>query len=209
MPDDVTQLVSDILDEGGFEASQAQALRWLDRRYKSMVARAESYRKVSTFATVADQQDYAVPAGLVRAIRIDLDGVDYGRLSPADIARGIRGYLLLGGDGIAFASAADASGAELVRLYPTPTEAGSTVTVFGAFMPPDLELGGSLLVDADMMEPLIAGAIATGLKREGRYDSAAAPEQEFMNGCEEWRVRTADRLRTKGPAQIRVVGINA
>lgn len=209
MADDVTQLVSDILDEGGFEASQDQALRWLNRRHRQMVSRALGYRKtVVVGTTVLNQQDYAVPTGLIAAIGIDVDGVTYDRLSLRDMAAGARGYLLLSGDGVGTASTADDTGAEFMRLYPAPDTAGKTISLFGAFMPPDLTLGGQVLVDLDMVDPLVDGAIATGLTREGRDDAAVPKEQRFVTACEEYRVRVKERLRTKGPGQIRLMGRN-
>lgn len=213
MADTVQQLVDDVRVEGAFDVTPEQALRWLTRRHRKMVARARCYRKtVSIGPTVADQRDYALPEGVVQLFELTVDGVTYGNGRHADLAQGAQGYLLLSDSGGVVVAEEDEAGASEVALYPTPTTAGSEVLVRATFLPPDLDVAddSTLKIPGDFTDALVAGAIATGLRRvEHRSDLAQPHEQEFADACEELRRQVNRRYRGPGPAQIRVVGYNA
>lgn len=210
----VQDLVDDILNEGAFDVTSAQALRWLDRRHKSMCARARVYRKTTDFGpTVIGQQEYGLGAGLIEALDVTVDGAPYTRARHTDIAQNAGGWLTLSGMGGVFADSASSAGVQQLVLIPAPTEAGLAVSVYGVFLPATLELDNApgLLIDEDLVEGLLAGVFATGLSRpqEARLDLAQSYEAQFSAACEEQRRRVGRRLKGAGPSQIRLVDVNA
>lgn len=216
MADDVAQLVNDVLDEGAFDATSTQALRWLNRRHRQMCARSRCYRKTVVVAsTVASQRDYDVPAGIVEAFEITVAGVTYGPGSHSDISAAAQSRLTLAGYGGVFVSTASDAGVTRVALLPVPATGGDEIDLYAAFLPPDLTLdgsaGGTLRVDTDALEGLLAGVFATALARpnESRQDLAAGYEQQFASACEELHRRVNRRLKGSGAGQIRLQGANA
>lgn len=209
----VQQLVDDVLVEASFDATPAQALRWLSRRHAKMVARSRCFRKtVSIGPTAVDVRDYSLPVDVVEVYSITVAGIPYGKASHVALEQGARGFITLSGDGGVAVGDEDAAGLREVALYPTPMTAGDTIEVRAAFLPPDLVVGtdSTIKIDLDFADALVAGAIATGLRRiEHRGDLAAPHEQEFADGCEELRRRVQRRYRGAGAAQIRIVGVNA
>jgi hypothetical protein len=212
----VSQLVTDITAEGAFDADPAQVLRWLDRRHKQMCARAGAFRKTaSAGVTVAGQQSYAVPAGLLEALEVTVGGVTYTRGRHTDIASG--DALVLGGTGGIFLDTADSAGVQQVALFPVPSDPGDAISVYGLYAAPDLATTPgagvitSVLVDDDAVEGLLHGVFATALSRPGeaRWDLAQAHEASFETACLEFKRRVTRRLRGSGPSQIRVIGYNA
>lgn len=217
MPDTVASLVANVLAEGNFDATEAQALQWLSRRQRQMCARSRCYRKkLSIGPTVSEQQDYAVPAEVVEIREVLVNGLTYGTGRHVDLAQGAQGWLWLdglawNGGGIAMRDD-DAEGTRKIALFPTPTEAGLEVVLIAVCLPPDLAVGQdtTIKVPLDFMDALVAGAIATGLRRiESRPDLAVPFETEFTNGCSELMMQTNRRFRGAGAAQIRVQGLNA
>lgn len=215
MADTVQQLVDDVLNEGSFDATADQALRWLNRRHRVMVARSRCYRySASIGPTVANQRDYALPADVVEIFEVTVDGMPAGHARHVDLALGALSYVILSGVGRVMAPEEDAAGAAEIGLYPTPDTAGQTITVRAAFLPPDLSVADNttLKVPLDFTDALVSGAMATALERapgDFRPDLADRHTQRFEAGCEELRRRTNRRYRGTGPAQIRVQGVNA
>lgn len=214
MAETVQQLVDDIRQEGAFDVTEPQALRWLDRRHKAMCARGRVYRKTAEFGpTAAGQQLYGVGAGLVEAADVSVGGLPYTRGRHPDVVQDANGWLSLSGLGGLFVETASAAAANQIALIPTPSEAGLAVAVYGVFLPPSLELDNApgLMVDEDLVEGLLAGVFATGLSRpsEARLDLAANYEAQFSAACEEQRRRVNRRLRGSGPSHIRVEAVNA
>lgn len=213
MPDSVQQLVTDVREEGQFDATEAQVLNWLTRRHRKMVVRSRCFRKtVSLGSTGAGQRGYALPAEVVEILELRVAGAVYGNARHEDLAQGARGWLWLGGDGGVAARDDDEDGVEMIALYPTPTVAGDSIEIFAAVRPPDLVIGtdSTLRIPEDFTDQLVAGAIATGLRRlEHRPDLAQPYEQDFADGCEELRRQVQRKHRGSGPQQIRVVGLNA
>lgn len=210
----VQDLIDDVTADGGFDVTAATVLRVLDRRHKSMCARAQVYRKTTDFGpTVVAQQLYGAGTGLVQAKDVTVGGLPYSRGRHTDIAQDANGWLSLSGTGGIFIETASSAAANQIALIPTPTTAGLAVSVFGVFLPPTLEADNDpgLLIDEDFAEGLLAGVFATLLSRpsEARSDLAAGYEAQFAAACEEQRARVTRRLKGSGPSQIRVQGINA
>lgn len=211
--DSVSAVVAEIIAQGSFDASQTDVLAILNRRHKTMVARARSFKKsASGGSTVAGQQVYPNPAGLVEAREITVAGVTYGRGNHTDLASGAADLLVLDGTGGIFVATADSAGVDSFALYPIPTTSGSAIVVYGSYRPADLLIDNSVpfRIDDEDVEGLMAGVFATLLNRPGeaRPDLATAQEQIFTAACEEARLREAKRLRGPGPSMIRVAGIN-
>jgi hypothetical protein len=210
----VQELLDNVRVEGGFDATEAQALQWLNRRWQTMVTEALAYRKVvAVGTTVAGQGFY--PFAPVKAFSFEVDGVPYGKGRRPDIYADSQGGLWLSGDGGVIVAGADATGARGITLVPSPS-AGQAITSFAAVAPPALTndaSGNTLLLavlEDQFSDELAAGAMATGLRRlRRRPDLSVAYEQEFAAGTERLRVRTRQRFRGQGPAQIRIVGVNA
>jgi hypothetical protein len=211
----VQTVVDAIQSEGAFELDDTAVLRILDRRHKTMVARAESYQ--SSAAVVAANQAnadlgyVAFPTDLVHAETVVVGSARYSQGRFADLidAYGDSRTVLLDGDGL-FVRRRGTGGVDYLWIYPSVSLATS-VTVFGAFRPPALTLGGTVLVDDEAVEGLMAGVFASLLMRPGeaRPDLAAPQEQLFSGACDELRAREERRRYGKGPAQIRITGVNA
>jgi hypothetical protein len=208
----VQGLVDQVKTEAQFDVTDTAALAWLDRRHKKMVVRARALRKtVSIGPSVASQRDYALPSDLVEVLEVSVDGLPYGRATHTDLSYGAQGWLMLDGIGGVVASEETASGDAEIALYPTPTQAGLTVTVRGVFRPSDLLVGtdSTIKVPDEFLDSLVSGAIATGLQRqEYRPDLAQSFEQDFSDACEEWRRQVRRRYRGAGPTTIRIQGVN-
>jgi hypothetical protein len=212
--DSVSAVVSEIIAQGSFDATSAEVLAVLNRRHKTMVARARTFKKaMSAGSTVANQQVYANPAGLIEAREVTVAGVTYGRGNHTDLSAGSQDMLTLDGAGGIFVATADSAGVDSFALYPVPTTSGDAIVVYGSYRPSDLLIDNSVpfRIDDEDVEGLMAGVFATLLARPGeaRPDLAVAQEQIFGAACEEARLREAKRLRGPGPSIIRVAGINA
>lgn len=208
--------MDDVLNEGVFDATSAQALRWLTRRHRTMVARSRCYRKTASLgSTVVGQQEYALPTGLISIDEVTVAGVTYGPGWHRDISSDAQGLLWLCGTGGVYTPEESVSGAAALTLIPAPTTAGDDVSIRGVFLPPaDLSVSddATILIPAQYDDGLVAGAMATALMRgpgDFRQDLAQGFEQAFVDTCEELRRDVSRRYRGAGGARIRVLGINA
>jgi hypothetical protein len=211
----VSDLVAEVLAEGEFDATDAQALRALTRRHRKMVVRARCFRKtVSVGPTVALQRDYALPTDLFEIFEVTVDGVTYGNARHVDLSTEAQGTLWLAGPGGVSTEEEDTAGVGTLALIPTPGDGGSVVNVRGAFSPPDLSVSDdtTLKITPDFDDALAAGAIGSLMRRgtgDFRADIAQSFEQEWSDACEELRRQTNRRYRGPGPTMIRVLGYNA
>ena len=210
----VQQLVDDVLSEGGFDTDSTAVLRWLTRRHFKMVVRSRCYRKtVDIGPTVAAQQDYSISTDVVEIYQVTVGGIPYGKGRHVELAQGARGFLLLDDPSGGLLAAEEATdGSPQIALYPIPGTSGVSVLMRAAWRPPDLSTSDdtTLKIPADFYDALVAGAIATGMRRiEQRADLAAPFESEYSDACEELRRQVNRQYRGTGPAQIRVQGINA
>jgi hypothetical protein len=202
----VQQLLDQVIQEGGLDATQTQVLRWLNVRHKSMCARSRCFVETTSQAAVAGQSDYFAHPDAIEIMAVVVDGVPYGRAGWNDLLPGRSAFLTLSGDGGVAAPQEGTLGERKVRVFPTPAAAG-TLEIHAAMLPPDLDVASdfSLKVDPDMSDALVSGALATALLRvENRPDLAAPHEAIFSSACEELRRRVQRRYRMAGPARIRV-----
>jgi hypothetical protein len=214
MAETVSAVVGEILAQGSFDLSQAEALAILNRRHKQMCARSRCRRDgraATRDAAVGAAASYAAPAGLLDMTQMLVASVEYRKAKRQDIEAMVAGTLPLSGTGGVFVDYADLAHPVQWLVYPDPTP--TAVTVYGTYDPPDLLIDNSVAfaVDADMVEGLMAGVFSTALSRPGeaRPDLAGLQEQLFMAACEELRGRVARRNRGGGPAQIRLSGLLA
>lgn len=218
----VQDLVTAVISEGGFDPgdvsgsppSSPTVLRWLTNRHYKMVSRSKCYRKtVDIGPTVAGQRDYALGEDVVEIYEVLVGGIPYGRGRHVELAQGARGFLLLDDPDAGLMTAEEsATGAREIALFPTPGTSGVSITVRAAWLPGELSVSddATLRIPPDFRDALIAGGIATGLRRiEQRADLAAPFESEYSDACEELRRQVSRRYRGTGPAQIRVQGYNA
>jgi hypothetical protein len=215
----VSAIVSEILAQGSFDSTSAEALAILNRRHKQMSNRARAYRVQQAMTRAdADVAVYASATGLVEPLTIqaieDTTG-DPGAVTiytPAarrHVPAMLTGTLVLSSsDGGVFA---EYGGPTSWLLYPDPDDLD--VYAYGVYSPPDLLIDNSVpfRVSDDAIEGLMAGVFATMLARPGeaREDLAAAQEARFSAACQEERERVNKRARGPGPAQIGLQGTNA
>lgn len=218
MSDTVAQLVEQVIDEGQFDASNAQALRWLTVRQRQMCRRSKWYRKTLSVGPTADgQATYTLPDEVVEVLMVLVDGKVYGHLRMQDPPEGALGWVWLGGTGGIAGRADSDSGEQQLQLFPAPLaggqlEPGKPISVYAVCRPPDLSEANdaTLVIPGEYMDALVSGAIATGMLRtEDRPDLAGNHETVFVNACGELAQQSNRRFRGVGPAQIRVVGVNA
>jgi hypothetical protein len=208
MPETVSGLVGEIVAQGSFDATNTEVLAWLNRRHKEMVCRARGYRKALSLGnTVAAQQEYTVPAGVVELYDVSVGGLPYGKGRRSDIVENAQGWLWLSGPGGEVIESASSSAVTTLALVPVPSSGGDAIAAFAAVAPPDLLIDNSvpLVVDDEFVEGLLAGVFATALNRpnEGRSDLAAAQQGIFEDYVSRYSRRVARRLRGPGPSRIR------
>jgi hypothetical protein len=167
--------------------------------------------------TVSEQAAYTVPAEVVEILYVEVDGKPYGHLRHQDPAEGALGWIWLGGTGGIAGRQDTAGGEQQLQIYPVPKpggplEPGKPLNVWAVCRPPDLleTDNTTLVIPGEYADALVGGAIATGLVRtEDRPDLAGAYEQMFTAACAELAQQSNRRFRGLGPAQIRVIGVNA
>lgn len=211
MAETVSGLVSALVDESSFDVTPTQALTWLNRSWRTMLSRARAYRKTVSFGTtVADDQTYDAPAGVIELYSLEVAGVPYGRARREDVYWDTQGRLTwtYQGETGLFYPDATASAVQSVTLIPVPG-AGLAITGLAATSPPDLTNDGTgdTLLNAwadGHFEALISGAMAIGYRREGNAGLRADAQATFDNEVEELRRDVKRRWRGPGPTQIRV-----
>lgn len=210
MPENVSDLVAEVIAQGAFDAVTGDVLKWFNRRHKEMVNAARGYRKTLTIGTtVAGTQTYNVPAGVVELTDITVAGISWGHGRLTDIAAGANGWLWLDAQGGLIVGSASSGGASQIALVPAPSTTGDAIMAPNAAVsPPDLVIDNSvpLVIDDDMIEGLMAGVFATALGRpnEARPDLAGAQLAIFEQKKAEYSRRVARRLRGAGPSRIRI-----
>ncbi len=215
----IAGLVEAVKEDGQFDASEAQVLRWLDERHRRMVAESKCYRQqLEIGKLVSGQALYVVPPTIIEIMQVTVGGYVYGAARHSDFAEGELGYIWLGGTGGIAGRDDSGSGESLLRIFPAPSSTGGTpavgsaIMVYAAMQPPPLQAGqdSAIKVGDDYLSALVSGAIATGMLRmESRPDLAQPHETVFADGVAKLVRATNRRYRGTGPALIRVVGVNA
>jgi len=220
----VASLVASILQEAVFDASETQAVKWLNARHRLMCGRTRCFRKrLELGTTIGGQQSYPLPLEVLEIHEVLVEssedsgslGVPYGAGLHSDLAQGGLGYLWLGGiyqwaGGGIYARDDSLGGEDLLALFPVPEEDGRAITLTAVCRPPDLEPGGNVVTPPEFDDALVEGAIATGLRRlENRPDLAQPKDAIFDEACQELLGIVNRRYRGSGPATIRIRGVNA
>lgn len=217
MAETVAGLQSTIVDEASFDVTSAQALVWINRRWRQMIGRARAYRDTVSFGnTVADQAFYAAPPDVKELYSLEVGGVPYGRAKRPDGYANSQSRLrwTYQGEVGLFYPDASSSAVQGVTLIPTPSEV-LPITGLAATLPPDLTADASgntlltTLLDQDYVEGLIAGAMSIGYRREGQIQLARDNEAVFNETTEDFRRVVKRRFRGPGPTDIRVEGLTA
>jgi hypothetical protein len=204
----VQSLLDDIANEGSFDATPGQALRWLDRRHRLMVARSLCVREKRAATATLDSADALSTVDLtgvgepVEIWEVTAGTLRFSLTRHGDLAAYAEGLLAwTGTDGLVVVE-----GSSLI-LWPALDDA-ATVEVFAAWEAATLTAADSVAVDDESVEGLLAGVFATALSRpnEARPDLAAYYEDQFATACEEQRLRTRRRLKGAGVKQVRLDG---
>ena len=202
------QLVTQVQTEYGFDSDATVVLGWLNQKHRRMVARSECYRDTATATTVADQSVYTLDASIIRLLSLGVDGYPWPRVRPDEIDHALTAWDSISGlstEGGVWSQATSAANVEQIRLYPTPTSSGLTISMFAAVRAPELVSGGQApVIPAEFYEDLVAGAAALGMRREEeRMNEAQALDQQFDQACNELARQTKKKLRSS-PARIKV-----
>lgn len=196
-----------VLDEGGFDVETATVDGWLNDRLRKLVGYS-LWRKglVAIGSTVIGESVYELSDDVVDLEWVTVGGVRYDRKSLEELNDVLTGVRRAYGSGGIFAPTFSGDGSsESIRLYPTPDEAGLDIIGQAALLPSNMtDPAGYPPIPADYHEALVAGAIATGLKRvDERHDSAQPFDLEFQEAQESLRRRRNSR-QGSGPHRIRV-----
>jgi len=208
----VQQLVNAVIEDADFDATPAQALRWLNTRQKLMCERTLCYRKTLSLGNTVEGQDvYSLPAGVVRLLQVTVGDVTYEQATHRDFSALAHGFeWLVGEPGVSGGVAAredSPAGTTQLRVFPVPGETPLPIAVYAAMVTPDLVIGqdSTLVIPPQFYDGLVDGAIATGSGRgEARTDLAAQFEEKFTAACQELKLATRVKFRRSGPTQIRV-----
>jgi len=212
------QMIDAVITQGGFDSTTGAASRdavagWINDRYRDLLAQTGWQKAtVELGPTVAGQSTYVIPDAVNDVRKVLVDGNEYVRASAEELfeARANSGYVS-GGFG-AFAPGYVASGAAVIDLFPTPTEAGKSIQALAATAAVAMSAEtDSPVIPEDLQQGLIDGAIATGLRRiYERHDDAAAYEARYDNpaggGTVQRLKRRANSRVGSGPQKVRVWG---
>jgi hypothetical protein len=176
----VSGLVSAIVDEASFDVTSAQALAWLNRRWRSMLGRARAYRKTITIGSTTNGTAFYAVGGVLELV--------------ADASSAaVKGVTLIPtptSTGLAITGFAATEPPDL-------TNDGTGDALLAAQL------------DGEFVEALIDGAMAIGYRREGNIGLARDNDAVFDAACGEFLRITKRRFRGPGPTGIRVEGAGA
>jgi hypothetical protein len=130
MAETVSAVVGEILAQGSFDLSQAEALAILNRRHKQMCARSRCVRSgtpATRIATAGASATYAAPTGLLDMMQMLVASgtsfAEYRKAKRADVEAMYEGTLPISGTGGVFVEYADTTHPIQWLLYPDPTAA--------------------------------------------------------------------------------------
>jgi hypothetical protein len=213
----VAELVTDVLTEASFDATETQALKWLSRAHALMCVRSTILRKnLNLGLTEENVSTYDLPAEVVQILELRVGGVPYGQGTHTDIAYDALSYLWIQGipgSGLGVQEAS-AEGVDQIALVRRPAEApgGLPIELYAVCRPGPLVSGedSTVKVPDEFTDALVSGACATALARvEARPDLASSFQAQFDAGCAELLKQVRKRYRGSASPQIRVVGYTA
>lgn len=205
----VQALVDAVIEDGEFDATPAQALRWLNGRQKQLTARSGCYRKTLSLGNTTSGQDtYTLPADVVRVLQVTVGSLPYPEMRHSDFALLEAHWEFLYGVGGIMGRDDSAAGNPQIRIAPVPGTEAQTLSIYAIMLSPDMALGDdtTLVVPPDYYEALVSAAIGTGSRGEARYDIAGTAESNFAASCQELTTATAKRFRPIGQQKARVRG---
>lgn len=191
------------------EISAAEAKARINQAYREMAAGAEAIKEtIDLGPTVVGDATYAVDAEIVNFSTLRVNGSRYYRVNVddlEDLAAGEWGFRARSYPSRFFAPEWDSSGAAQVRIYPTPTTAGETITVRASVLPTPLVADADVpALPEDFHDYLVdPGAFAVVLSRDDeRFPDSQAKQAEFKLRIKELRGRLNRRVGS-GPVFIR------
>lgn len=187
--------------------SEAEAKARLNQAHKRMVVEGEALKQsVAIAETVADQAVYELDPDIAQLLNVRIDGKRYVRKSVDEIEDlGASEAYSRGFPQRYFAPEFSGAGAGELRVYPTPTDTGLSITGRAVMLPPDLVNDTDYpSLPSDFHEDLIDGAMATVLLRDDeRLSDAFALEERFRGRIKELHGRINRRIGS-GPARIKL-----
>lgn len=204
----VQELVDAVLEDAEFDATPAQALRWLTDRQRQMCARSLCYRATLNLGNTVQGQDiYPLPGGIIRILQVTVGDQVYDHARHSDFSNGAARWIWLSGPGGLAGREDLAAGVSQLRVFPIPAEGSEpqAIVAYAVMQAPALAIGedSTIVVPLDYKTALIEGAIATGNRRESRHDLAQPCEEIFNTACNELKLATRRKFRTAGSLQLR------
>lgn len=195
----------------GLDLTDDEANELLNEADRELCVRAEWTRAtVSIGPTVADQAAYSLPSTVARPLKLYVNGLP--GWEPSDEETALRlasNDLYLRARGIWYISYSSA-GAESIVLYPTPDEAGQSISLVAVVYPTEMSTDASSPASpADFNRYLLAYAKGTAL---GEIEDAAELQAFHMTQFEEGVARLRARRTSRvghGPIQARIAGVTA
>jgi hypothetical protein len=206
------ELVTIVLDQGGFDVSRAVVLGWINEKYDVMVGHSKWRKARVDFGTTTNGDGrYAVPDGVVSietGLRVDYaDGsLIHDQVSVTELWGIENGTLQVQGG--AYTDHYDDQGKWSVDLWPVPEEDGAGIFAVGAILPvPLADSPSSVPITPPKTWPaLVEGSIALGKARlDERYDAADRDEARFTAVVDQMAGDLLARDNS-GAQQIRVAG---
>ena len=213
------QMIDAVLSEGGFDSTTAASSRdviagWLQEALSTMVAESQwSKASVDLGPSVVDVHEYVVPENVIDVRTLYVGGREYMRVGPSEMLElRVSDAYIAGGYG-AFAPGYDSTGAAVVDIWPTPTEAGTAITALCSLAAVEMTADSDVpMVPVDFHQALVDKAIGTGYRRVyERHDEADRFDARFSNAnpgsfgaVQKLKRRANSRIGT-GPQRIRIV----
>lgn len=201
----VSELLEQVLEEGGFDISAAAALRTFNQQHRKMVVRSRCLRREMPIGvTIVDEHAYELDPDIIEVVGLTVDEKPWRRTGARSWAA-LRGQVPSARGGF-YAQWPDLGGNEQLVLFPAPSVAGLEIRALAAVRPQDLVATDRPQVPPEYHEALVDATVGALVGRvDERLGDAAAWRSAFDAAIEELRRDTRSRLRS-GPGQIQVVG---
>jgi hypothetical protein len=192
-----------------FDIEQPIAVSFVNERHKRMVGEAEFRLAETSFGTtVASQSDYAFDDSIegLRYVQLGADSEPYIRADDLQMVGLRNGSAQVDGAPGAFSFYGDSSGNEKLRLFPTPTTAGTAIIGWASIEPADIAYGsgGTFLPPQHLHPYILDGALADAYEQiESRWDLATPHDQRFEAGVEKLRRYKNLRIRRRSSQIVR------